>query len=101
FYLAWAAGELDAPYCSCLSNDLYLVYDRYCSRFGLRGQSLTKFAELMGNRLKKDRQWVTIGTKKKLLTVLHVPDQEGDDAKESLSKRCERFRDLADIKAPI
>lgn len=101
FYLAWAAGELDAPYCSCLSNDLYLVYDRYCTRYGLRGQSLTKFAELMGSRLKKDRQWVTIGPKKKLLTVLHVPAQEGDDGTESLSKRCERFRNLADIKAEI
>jgi putative DNA primase/helicase len=101
FYLAWAAGELDAPYCSCLSNDLYLVYDRYCSRYGLRGQSLTKFAELMGNRLKKDRQWVTIGTKKKLLTVLHVPDQPDDDPDESLSKRCERFRKLADIKTEV
>lgn len=101
FYLAWSGGELDAPYCSCLSNDLYLAYDRYCSRYGLRGQSLTKFAELMGNRLKKDRQWVTIGAKRKLLTVLHVPDQEGDPPDESLSARCERFRRLADIKAEI
>ncbi len=101
FYLAWSGGELDAPYCSCLSNDLYLAYDRYCSRYGLRGQSLTKFAELMGNRLKKDRQWVVIGTKRKLLTVLHVPEQENDDPAESLSARCERFRRLADIKAEI
>jgi phage/plasmid primase-like uncharacterized protein len=100
FYLAWAANELDAPYCSCLSNDLFLVYDRYCSRFKLRAQSLTKFGELMGNRLKKDRQWVTIGSKKKLLTVLHVPPEEGA-LEESLSKQCERFRDLADIRGVV
>jgi phage/plasmid primase-like uncharacterized protein len=99
FFLAWAAGEIDAPYCSCLSNDLYLVYDRYCAKYRLRGLSLTKFAEMMGTRLAKDRQWVAIGAKKKkLLTVLHVPPQEGDDANEPLSKSCERFRDLAGIK---
>ena len=100
FYLAWAAGELEAPYCSCLSNDLYLVYDRYCSRYRLRGLSLTKFAELMGTRLQKDRQWLALGAqKKKLLTVLHVPPQDGDPPDESLSRSCERFRTLADIKA--
>lgn len=98
FYRAWSASELDAPYCSCLSNDLFIVYDRYCSRYKLRGQSLTKFAELMGNRLKKDRQWVALGAKqKKLLTVLHVPWWE-DRPEEPLAKQCERFRELADIK---
>ncbi|TWI65185.1 hypothetical protein IP91_02592 [Pseudoduganella lurida] len=100
FYLAWAGGELDAPYCSCLSEDLYLVYDRYCSRYRLRGLSLTKFAELMGTRLQKDRQWVGLGAmKKKLLTVLHVPPQDNDPASETLSQACERFRTGADIKA--
>ena len=52
----------------------------------------------MGNRLEKKRVWITIGAKKKLRMVLHVPDQEGDDPSESVNKRCERFRKLADIK---
>lgn len=102
FYRAWSSGELEAPYCSCLSTDLFAVYDRYCSKYKLRGQSLTKFAELMGSILKKDRQWVGPGLKKKkLLTIIHVPDQDGDDPNESLEKRIERFRELADIKAVV
>lgn len=96
FYLAWAADTLDAPYCSCLSTDLYIVFSRYCSKFGFRSMSLTKFSELIGQRLLKDRQWVSIGIgKKKLLAVFHVPIEED----ESLTKQCERFRDVADIKA--
>jgi len=102
FYRAWSSGELEAPFCSCLSTDLFAVYDRYCSKYKLRGQSLTKFAELMGSILKKDRQWVGPGLKKKkLLTIIHVPPQEDDDPNESLEKRIERFRELADIKAVI
>ena len=57
--------------------------------------SLTKFSELIGQREKKSRQWISLGMKsKKLLTVFQVPN-EGD---ESLAKQCERFRDIADIK---
>lgn len=97
FYLTWAAGDLVAPYCSCLSTDLYIIYARHCSKFGFRSLSVTKFAELIAQRLKKDRQWVAIGAGvKKLLTVFHVPQEEGKD--ESISKQCERFRDLADIR---
>jgi len=100
FYLTWAGDGLDAPYCSCLATDLYIVFSRYCSKYGFRAMSLTKFSELIGQRLKKDRQWVTIGIsiKKKLLTVFHVPLKE-DEVDESLTKQCERFRDVADIKA--
>jgi putative DNA primase/helicase len=101
FYLAWAAGDLAAPYCSCLSNDLYVVYSRYCSKFGFRSMSITKFSELIAQRVKKDRQWVTLGpaSNRNLLTVFHVPPAD-DAAAETLSKQCERFRSLADIKDP-
>lgn len=99
FYLAWAAGDLNVPYCSCLSTDLYFVYSRYCSKFGFRTMTLTKFGELIAQRVHKDRQWVSVGpsSAKKLLTVFHVPQPEGAPP-ESLSKQCERFRNLADIK---
>jgi putative DNA primase/helicase len=98
FYLAWQAGDLSVPYCSCLSEHLYVMYGRYCSRFGFKALSLTKFSELIAQRVKKDRQWVTIGgAAKKLLTVLHVPQPE-EEAPESLSQQCERFYKLADIK---
>lgn len=95
FYEAWSGGELDAPFCSCLSEDLYLVYDRWCNRYGERSMSMTKFGELMATRVDKSRQHVALGVgTKKLRTVFKVPIEE----EESLSKQCQRFRDLADIK---
>lgn len=98
FFLAWSSDCLDAPFCSCLATDLYTVFARYCSKFGFRSMSLTKFSELVGQRLQKDRQWISIGAaKKKLLTVFHVPSDE--DA--TLSKFCERFRDVADIRGEV
>lgn len=30
FYREWAAGNLDAPYQTCLSDDLFVVYDNWC-----------------------------------------------------------------------
>lgn len=100
FYLAWQAGELAAPYCSCLSTDLYTVYARYCNKYGYRQMTLTKFAELIAQRVRKDRKWVALGASstKKLLTLFHVPWTDDSKAEETLSKQCERFRDLADIK---
>jgi phage/plasmid primase-like uncharacterized protein len=100
FYLAWKAGELAAPYCSCLSTDLYTVYARYCNKYGYRQMTLTKFAELIAQRVRKDRQWVTLGASstKKLLTVFHVPWTDDNEPEQTLSKQCERFRNLAEIK---
>jgi putative DNA primase/helicase len=101
FYLTWAGGELSVPYCSCLSEDLYVIYARYCNRFGFRALSLTKFAELIAQRVKKDRQWVTLGSAaKRLLTVFHVPQPE-DEEPMKLSQQCERFRNLAEIKGMV
>lgn len=95
FYQAWSGGELEAPFCACLSEDLYRVYDRWCNRTGERSMSLTKFSELIATRVPKSRQHVALGVSpKKLLTVFQVPS----DTDESLSKQCQRFRDLADIK---
>jgi hypothetical protein len=103
FYLTWQAGEVSGvPYCSCLSNDLYVVYSRYCSRYGFRPLSITKFSELIAQRLKKDRQWIPLGpaSKKQLLTVFHVPQPEGEEPK-TLQKQCEEFRTLAEIKPGV
>lgn len=101
FYLTWAADELSVPYCSCLSEDLYVIYARYCNKYGFRALTITKFAELIAQRVKKDRQWVTIGSaSKRLLTVFHVPQPEGEESK-TLSQQCDRFRNLAEIKGTV
>lgn len=108
FFLAWSAGELAAPWCTCLSTDLYLVFSRYSTKYGLRSMSMTKFNEMIGQRLKKDRQWVAIGTStKKLLSVFHVPyvPAEGDTPESgrrgTTSEQCAVFRDLADVRGEL
>jgi phage/plasmid primase-like uncharacterized protein len=100
FYLAWKAGELAAPYISCLSTDLYTLYARYCNKYGYRSVTMTKFAELIAQRVRKDRQWVALGVtgQKKLLTVFHAEWTDEKEAEPSLSELCKRFRDLAEIK---
>lgn len=101
FYLTWAAGELSVPYSSCLSEDLYVIYARYCNKYGFRALTITKFAELIAQRVKKDRQWVTIGSaSKRLLTVFHVPQPDGEEVKR-LSDQCNTFRNLAEIKGMV
>lgn len=108
FYLAWSRDELAAPWCSCLSTDLYLVFSRYASKYGLRTMSMTKFCEMIGQRVKKDRQWIGIGAaKKRLLSVFHVPYEPAmGEAPERgrqgpLSDQCGVFRDLADIRGDV
>jgi len=95
FYQAWSASELNAPFCTCLATDLYLVYDRWCSRGNERAITQTKFSELMATRVHRSRQKIYLGgADKQLLTVFKVPS----DVEETLSKACQTFRDGADIK---
>ncbi len=96
FHERWRDGELDAPYCSCISEDLYTIYSRWCEKAHEKRLSLTKFSELVSSRVPKGRYWVRLGaeTEKKMRTVFTVED----DSEETVSVRCQRFRDLADIK---
>lgn len=94
FYLSWSAGELSFPYCSCLSQHLFLAYEKFCSKYNFRALSLKKFSEWMLTRLQRDRQWVQIGlNKKQLLSVFHVPS----DTTDTLSKQCNDFMKAAGI----
>lgn len=53
FYREWTAGNLDAPYHSCLSDDLFLVYDAWCKAGHERTMSREKFSNAMAVRLKR------------------------------------------------
>lgn len=53
FYREWTAGNLDAPYHSCLSDDLFLVYDAWCRAGHERTMSREKFSNAMAVRLKR------------------------------------------------
>lgn len=43
FYVYWKNGELDAPYMTCLTSDLYEYYVAWCKKNGERATSSTKF----------------------------------------------------------
>jgi hypothetical protein len=95
FLMEWSSGNLNAPYCTCLATDLFLVYEKFCSLYNFRALNIKKFSELIAGHLDRDRQWITLGVKaRKLLTIFHVPSDKG----ESNSQQCERFRKAAGIK---
>lgn len=51
FYREWTSGNLDAPYFSCLSDDLFMVYDAWCRAGHERTMSREKFSNAMAVRL--------------------------------------------------
>jgi putative DNA primase/helicase len=55
FYDDWSSGELDIPYCSCLSTDLYFVYRQWCHRAGERPTTDVKTMTYIGLRESKLR----------------------------------------------
>ena len=96
FHESWKEGELSAPYCSCLSEDLYRAYVMWCERSHERKLSLTKFAELMSGRELKTKKGVLLGNQtKKMSKMVFVI---GNEENETLSKQCQRFRDVTGIK---
>jgi phage/plasmid-associated DNA primase len=97
FHRAWKDGYLDAPYCSCLSEDLYVMYKRWCDRSGEKPLTLCKFAGLIASRETKSKKPVVVGNKPKatrMVFVIENPDYPG-----TLDEQIKTFRTLADIRA--
>lgn len=62
FYREWERGDLDVPYCSCLTTDLFRVYERWCSRRREHVLSHTKFSGLIATRCRRRRDvWYDLG----------------------------------------
>ena len=55
FYDDWRAGEAGIPYCSCLTDDLYVYYQHWCRQGGERGTTKTKLMTYIGRREHKQR----------------------------------------------
>lgn len=95
FHERWKGEELDIPYCSCISEDLYEYFLRWCERTRENKLTLTKFSELLGGRELKVRKRVKVSAagKQAMRTVFLIEDKSNPN--DSLDQQCQRFRDLA------
>lgn len=55
FYSYWKNDELDVPYMTCLTSDLYDYYAFWCKKNGERATSSTKLLTFVGLREHKER----------------------------------------------
>lgn len=97
FHRAWKDGYLPAPYCSCLSEDLYIMYRRWCDKSGEKPLTLCKFSGLIASREHKTKRNVAVGKKGKttrMVFIVENPEHTGD-----LEKQIAEFRDVSDIRA--
>lgn len=98
FHEQWKDGDLPAPYCACLSDDLYKVYTQWCERNHERKLSLTKFSELIAGREEKTRKRVLLaGSSKAAMRTVFLISTE-DYKEHGLDKQCQIFRDVAGLK---
>jgi putative DNA primase/helicase len=56
FFRDWKAGDLDIPFHSCTTRDVYLYYRRWCSETGNRPLTETKLITIFSSRLTKSRE---------------------------------------------
>ena len=97
FHRAWKDGYLTAPYCSCLTEDLFIMYRRWCDKSGEKALTLCKFSGLIASREHKTKRNVAVGRKGKttrMVFVIENPEETG-----TLEVQIERFRDMGDIRA--
>ncbi|MDK6078938.1 DUF5906 domain-containing protein [Massilia varians] len=97
FHRTWKDGYLDAPYCSCLSEDLYIIYKRWCDKSGEKPLTLCKFAGLIASREHKAKKSVAVDSKHKKTRMVFVV--ENPDHPEDLEAQIAKFRKLGDVRA--
>jgi putative DNA primase/helicase len=96
FHRSWKDGYLSAPYCSCLSEDLYTIYRRWCDKSGEKSLTLCKFSGLISSREHKVKRAVMVDKKGKSTRMIFEVKQEGET--DAVDQQIERFRDLGDIR---
>lgn len=57
FYDDWRKGELPVPYVSCLSQELFDYYIKWCKQNNERATTATKFLSFVGRREDKRLMW--------------------------------------------
>jgi phage/plasmid primase-like uncharacterized protein len=96
FHRAWKDGYLDAPYCSCLTEDLFNIYRRWCEKSGEKPLTLCKFSGLIASREVKVKRKVAVGSKQAKSRMVYEIDSPD---KAALEKQIAEFRKLADVRA--
>ncbi|MGK5080483.1 DUF5906 domain-containing protein [Janthinobacterium sp. HLX7-2] len=96
FHRSWKDGYLTAPYCSCLSEDLFTIYKRWCDKTGEKPLTLCKFAGLVASREHKVKRTVSVGSKGKASRM--VFEIKNDAETGTLDQQIERFRSTADVR---
>jgi putative DNA primase/helicase len=97
FHRAWKDGYLTAPYCSCLSEDLYIMYRRWCDKSGEKALTLCKFSGLVGSRELKVKKTVDVGKSKKASRMVFII--ENPDYPDTLDEQIKIFRSTSDVRA--
>lgn len=93
FYQYWREGELDAPYCTCLTKELHRVFVKWCDSANEKKLSETKFCELISGRELKTRKRVkTSVAKREMRTILLIGDES------TIDEDIQTFRNLAGIR---
>lgn len=78
FYQNWVAGELDVPYCTCLSTDLFKYYMYWCRINNERATTATKFLSFIGKhekkRLERYKTPHMVKVMQKMVICVNIPD---------------------------
>ena len=96
FHRSWKDGYLSAPYCSCLSEDLFTIYKRWCDKTGEKPLTLCKFAGLLASREHKVKRVVSVGSKGKASRMVFEIKNEAEPG--TLDQQIESFRNKADVR---
>lgn len=96
FHRSWKDGYLAAPYCSCLSEDLFTIYKRWCDKTGEKPLTLCKFAGLLASREHKVKRVVSVGSKGKASRMVFEIKNEAEPG--TLDQQIETFRNKADVR---
>lgn len=93
FYRDWKAGDLDIPFTSCTTRDLYLYYRKWCSATGNRPLTETKLITIFSSRLTKSRERYTIGVNGYQAMMFVMDDPPPDKSKAAfLGELVDTFR---------
>lgn len=96
FHRAWKDGYLDAPYCSCLTEDLFRIYRRWCDKSGEKALTLCKFSGLIASREHKVKRKVSVNGKQAMSRMVY---EIGAPDKAKLEKEIDQFRKQGDVRA--